>query len=164
MAGRAGSRAQSPPRRPVHRIRAYGAALLVGAGPALAACQEAASGTATAPAAPPAVVERVAEGEPARVTLTERAEQELGLRTATVSEASDGSTTIPYGAVVYDADGASWAFTPVEPHTYQRIPIAITRVTADAATLAAGPPVGTEVVTVGAAFLVGAEAEISGGE
>jgi hypothetical protein len=163
MAGRAGSRAQSPPRRPVHRIRAYGAALLVGAGPALAACQEAASG-GPAPAAPPAVVERVAEGEPARVTLTERAEQELGLRTATVSEAADGSTIIPYGAVVYDADGASWAFMPVEPHTYQRIPIIITRVTADAATLAAGPPVGTEVVTVGAAFLVGAEAEISGGE
>src|SRR3954465_12732348 len=105
-------------------IPAYGAAPLIGAGPPRGACREAASGTGTAPAAPPAVVERVGEGQPARVTLTERAEQELGLRTAAGRGAADGATTISYGAVVYDADGASWAFPPVEPHTYQRIPIA----------------------------------------
>jgi hypothetical protein len=45
-----------------------------------------------------------------------------------------------------------------------RTPVTIARVVGDQAALTAGPATGTEVVTVGAAFLVGAEAEISGGE
>ena len=144
--------------------RAYVAALLLGSGLGLTACQEAASNAATPPAAPPAVVEQVADGGPAKVMLTERAEQELGLRIANVGRAADGTTTIPYAAVVYDTDGASWAFVPVDQRTYQRVPITITQVVGDQATLTTGPVVGAEVVTVGAAFLVGAEAEISGGE
>ena len=149
----------------MRRIRAYATALLLSAGPLLlAACQQVQPSAAAGPATPPAVVEQVADGGPARVTLSERAEQELGLQTATVDRAPDGTMTVPFGAVVYDADGASWAFTPVEPNVYQRVPITIAQVTGDRATLTSGLDAGAEVVTVGAAFLVGAEAEISGGE
>jgi hypothetical protein len=159
-----GPGAHSRDGEPMQRTRVYAAVLLLGAGLTLTACQEAASSAAAPPVAPPAVVEQVADGGPAKVTLTERAEQELGLRIATVGQAADGTTTIPHGAVVYDADGSSWAFVPVDQRTYQRVPITVTQVVGDLATLTAGPVMGTEVVTVGAAFLVGAEAEISGGE
>ena len=129
----------------------------------LAGCQAPAAGSDATATAQPAVVEPAADGGPARVTLTARAEGELGLLTGAVAQ-GDGEPTIPYGAVVYDADGASWAFARVDDRTYQRIPITIARVVADQATLTSGPPAGTEVVTQGAAFLVGAEAGISGGE
>jgi hypothetical protein len=66
--------------------------------------------------------------------------------------------------VVYDGGGASWAYVRVAPRTYLREPVTITRVVGDRATLTTGPPTGTQVVTVGAALLVGAEAGISGGE
>ncbi len=141
-------------------------ALLVLAGLGLTGCQTVASGASPTAevAASAAVVEAVEDGGPARVTLTDRAEGELGITTGTVAAGPDGRTTIPFAAVVYDADGASWAYVRVEPLTYLRQPITITEVAGDQATLTAGPPVGTEVVTVGAAFLVGAEAGISGGE
>lgn len=145
--------------------RSYGlAALVLVAGLGLAGCQDVPAGAETAPAAQPAGVEQAADGGPARVTLTERAVQELGIRTGTVSVAGDGAPSIPFAAVVYDGAGASWAYVQVEPRTYVRAPITITRVVGDQATLTAGPSAGTDVVTVGAALLVGAEAGISGGE
>jgi hypothetical protein len=145
--------------------RPYGLlALLAGTALALAGCQEAPPAGGSSVADPPAVVEPAAGGGPARVVLTGRAEQEVGLATGVVGTAPDGTATIPYAAVVYDGEGSSWAFVPVDPHTYQRVPVAVTRVVGDQATLTSGPPAGTEVVTVGAAFLVGAEAQISGGE
>jgi hypothetical protein len=140
------------------------ALLLAVAGLGLAGCQTVAPGVDPAAAgASAAVVEAVADGGPAQVTLTDRAEGELGIRTGTVA-AADGTSTIPFAAVVYDADGTSWAYVRVEPRTYLRQSVAIAQVVGDRATMTAGPAVGTEVVTVGAAFLVGAEAGISGGE
>jgi hypothetical protein len=137
--------------------------LMAAAGLALAGCQEVASGT-DVPTAAAAVVEPALDGGPSRVTLTDRAEKELGIETGVVAAPQDGTSTIPFAAVVYDDEGVSWAFVRVEPRTYLRAPVSITRVVGDHATLTAGPPAGTEVVTVGAAFLVGAEAGISGGE
>jgi hypothetical protein len=139
-------------------------ALLLVAGLGLAGCQAPAQGADATVGEQPAAVEPAADGGPARVTLTDRAEEELGLVTGTVAAEGDGGAMVPFGAVVYDAEGASWTFVRVEEHTYLRAPITITRVVGDRATLTSGPPAGTEVVTVGAAFLVGAEAGISGGE
>ena len=65
---------------------------------------------------------------------------------------------VPYEAVIYDAEGATWVFTNPSGQTYVREPIEITRISGDDVVLASGPAVGTAVVTVGAAELVGAEA------
>jgi len=112
-------------------------------------------------------VEEAGEDQPARLTVSERAEQRLGLRTEPVRAATGqpGVTElIPYTAVVYDSDGESWAFSAPSPRTYVRVPIAIASITGKTVLLKSGPPVGTQVVVVGVPELVGAEAEISGEE
>lgn len=64
---------------------------------------------------------------------------------------------LPYSAVYYDASGATWAYVMGEPLVYERQPIGVERIVGDLAVLTDGPPVGAEVVTVGAAMLYGTE-------
>jgi hypothetical protein len=112
-------------------------------------------------------VESAGEDRPARLTVSERAEERLGLRTEPVRAASGqpGVTeVVSYSAVVYDADGKSWAYSSPSPRTYVRVAIEITSITGKTVQLKSGPPVGTQVVVVGAPELVGAEAGISGEE
>ncbi len=112
-------------------------------------------------------VEEVGEDQPARLTVSERAEQRLGLRTEPVRALSGqpGVTeVISYSAVVYDSDGKSWAFSSPSPRTFVRVPIVINSIAGQTVQLKSGPPVGTQVVVVGAPELVGAEAGISGEE
>jgi hypothetical protein len=113
-------------------------------------------------------VESAGDDQPARITVSERAEQRLGIHTEPVrpiSQQSKGATEIiPYSAVVYDADGKSWAFSAPSPRTYIRVPIEISSITRKTVQLRSGPPVGTQVVVVGAPELVGAEAGISSEE
>jgi hypothetical protein len=143
--------------------RSYGIASLAVAGSlGLAGCSTVATAendTGDAPAA----VETAADGGPSRLTLVDEAVRRLGIETATVGSRG-GARTVPYAAVVYDADGATWTFVETEPGVYQRQAITVRSVDADEAVLNAGPQPGTEVVTVGAAELVGVEAGISGGE
>jgi multidrug efflux pump subunit AcrA (membrane-fusion protein) len=139
------------------------AALLLAAGLALAGCGATAQGAEEA--APPevATVDAPQDGGPATITLDPRAEQRLGI-TTTAASARGSDLVIPYAAVVYDADGSSWAFVRTGPSTYQREAIAISRIDGDQVTLTSGPQPGTEVVTVGAAELVGVETGIDGEE
>jgi hypothetical protein len=112
-------------------------------------------------------VESAGEDQPARLTVSERAEERLGLRTEPVRAISGepGVTeVVSYSAVVYDADGRSWAYSSPSPRTFVRVPIEITSITGKTVQLKSGPPVGTQVVVVGAPELVGAEAGISGEE
>ena len=112
-------------------------------------------------------VESAGEDQPARLTVSERAEERLGIRTEPVRPVTGqpGVTeVISYSAVVYDADGASWAYSSPSPRTYVRVPIVINSITGKTVQLKSGPPVGTQVVVVGAPELVGAEAGISGEE
>jgi hypothetical protein len=112
-------------------------------------------------------VESAGDDQPARLTVSERGKERLGLRTEPVRAVSGqpGVTeVISYSAVVYDADGKSWAFSAPSPRTYLRVPIDIASITGKAVQLKSGPPVGTQVVVVGAPELVGAEAGISGEE
>ena len=113
-------------------------------------------------------VESAGEDQPARITVSARAEQRLGIRTEPVRPIpgrSKGATeVIPYAALVYDADGKSWAFSAPSPRTYIRVPIEISSITGKTVQLRSGPPVGTQVVVVGAPELVGAEAGISSEE
>jgi hypothetical protein len=67
---------------------------------------------------------------------------------------------VPHSAVIYGAHGESWVYTSPEALTYIRHPITIDYIEADLAVLSDGPPVGTEVVTVGVAELFGTEFEV----
>ena len=137
-------------------------ALFLAAGLGVTGCSTPAQSAATAGGEEPAVVEPVSDGGPARLTLSAEAELRLGVETVAVTTAPQLS--VPYAAVVYDGQGAAWAFARVDERTYQRTPITVADITGDVALLSAGPSAGTEVVTVGAAELVGVEAGISGGE
>jgi hypothetical protein len=127
-------------------------------------------GSEVEPGADPAA--KVVNGKgsvPARITLSEEAQRRLGIETTAIRSASKASASgsrlvMPYAAVVYDADGKAWAFAAASPRTYQRAPLVILSVHDNLVTLSSGPSAGTEVVTVGAAELVGAEAGISGEE
>jgi len=107
------------------------------------------------------------EDQPARLTVSERAEQRLGLRTEPVRPLTGqpgASEVISYSAVVYDADGKPWAYSAPSPRTYIRVPIEISSIAGKTVQLKSGPPVGSQVVVVGVPELVGAEAGISGEE
>jgi predicted small secreted protein len=150
----------------VKRIaRPYGiASLLVAAGFGLTACSSAQGAGSGDVAENPAVVEPAADGGPSTLTLTPEAEQRLGIETAAASTGDDGRPSVPYSAVVYDTEGEAWAFERIDEGTYRRTSLTIEDVVGDDALLSAGPEDGTELVTVGAAELVGVEAGISGGE
>ena len=95
-----------------------------------------------------------------RVALSERAAERLGMETAPVV-ADEGNRTsplsIPYSAVMYDANGETWAYTTSEHLVFVREAIGVERIDGGIAYLTDGPAAGTEVVTVGSAELFGAE-------
>lgn len=140
------------------------AAITVGA----SGCSEAGASNEENPDTAVTVEEPAEEGQPARITVSERAEQRLGLTTEPVrpltGQANGATEVIAYSAVVYDEDGKSWTFSAPSPRTYIRVPIVISSITGQTVQLKSGPPVGTQVVVVGAPELVGAEAGISGEE
>jgi hypothetical protein len=68
---------------------------------------------------------------------------------------------VPYAAVLYGVHGETWVYTNPEPLAFVRQPIVIDYVKGDLAILSEGPEAGTEVVTVGAAELFGAETGVS---
>jgi hypothetical protein len=70
---------------------------------------------------------------------------------------SETRKTIPYSAVIYDLSGQAWAYVNTAPRTYVRQPITIDYSQGAQTVLKDGPPAGTQVVSVGAAELFGAE-------
>ena len=108
----------------------------------------------------PVKVEPVAGTEVSSVTLTEEAVKRLDIQKVLVRDAQVRGTlrrVIPYAAVLYDPDGATWAFTNPEPLLFVRQAIKVDYIEGDLAVLLEGPSSGTAVVTVGAAELFGAE-------
>ncbi len=70
---------------------------------------------------------------------------------------------VPYAALIYDKQGKSWVYTVTEPLTYLRVSVVVKgEVGEDRMILSAGPPAGTEVVTVGATEVYGAELGMDG--
>jgi hypothetical protein len=135
--------------------------LLILAALSLAACSQASAVTASK--IEPAQVEKIEGTELNRVTLTEKAAQRLDIQTAPVREESvDGTQrlVVPYAAVIYDLEGATWAYISSAPLTYVREPITVDYIEGDMAVLVDGPVAGTEVVTVGVAELYGADTGI----
>jgi hypothetical protein len=139
------------------------AGLVIGAAAILAGCA-----TATPEQAPPALIKPVAGSQIPQLQLTGRAVQRLGIVTQPVRQTTAAGRpaheVIPYSAVVYDTDGSTWTYVNTAVRTYERKPITVTEIDGAVAQLSAGPPAGTEVVTVGAAELLGTEYNISGEE
>jgi hypothetical protein len=106
----------------------------------------------------PYALEPVEGEEVLRVTLTEAAAEHVGIETAPV-EKRGSMLVVPYDAVYIDADGGFWVYTNPEPLVFVRAPIEIARESSTRAFLAAGPPAGTRVVTVGVPELYGSETE-----
>jgi hypothetical protein len=139
------------------------AGLVIGAAAILAGCA-----TATPAETPSAVIKPVADSPIPELQLTEQAVQRLGIVTQPVRPMAMAGQpvheVIPYSAVVYDTDGSTWTYVNIAARTYERKPITVTAVDGQTALLSAGPAVGTAVVTVGAAELLGTEYNISGEE
>jgi hypothetical protein len=115
----------------------------------------------------PAVVEAVEGSEGLhRITLTAQAAERLGIETADVTAAAGAGarTQLPYSAVIYDAEGAAWAYVADGELTYVRHALTVDEIVADDAgdyaVLASGPEAGRSVVSVGVAELFGAEFEV----
>jgi hypothetical protein len=95
------------------------------------------------------------------VTFTAEGARRIGLATSAIS-GLNGRLVVDYTALIYDSAGGSWVYTIPEPLTYLRTPVKISTVDENRAFLAAGPVVGTAVVTTGAAQVYGEELGISG--
>ena len=102
-------------------------------------------------------------GGPKVVTLGQAAATRRDIRTAPVA-AGPGGLVVPYSAVVYEPDGTSWVYVQTKELTYQRAPITISSISGDQVTVTSGPQPGTQVVSQGAAELVGVETGIDGEE
>ena len=102
------------------------------------------------------------ESGPATITLSAKAAERLGVQTGEV-RGEGARKTIPYAAVIYDAGGATWAYTAPGSLVYERASITVDRIEGEDAYLTDGPPSGTAVVTLGAAELYGAETGVGGG-
>ena len=72
----------------------------------------------------------------------------------------DKAKIVPYSSVIYDVSGDSWLYTNPEPLVFVRQKIVIERILGSVVVLSEGPEVGTVVVSVGAAELMGVEQKI----
>jgi hypothetical protein len=104
----------------------------------------------------PAKVEKNATTGIAKLTLTQRGLDRIELKTEPVT-AGAGGVQLPYGALMYDSAGKTWVYTNPAERIYERQEVTVSKVEAGVVTASAGPPAGTQVVTVGAAELFGAE-------
>jgi hypothetical protein len=108
-----------------------------------------------------ATVEPIEGSDVARVTLSEDAARRLDIATAPITElGGTARTAMPYAAVLYDPNGDTWAYTNPEPLVFVRSSITVVTIEGNRAVLSAGPAAGTQVVTVGAAELLGTEYEV----
>lgn len=136
------------------------AAALIIVGLFLSACAEVPETATGEEGGGAAKVEPVAGTGLSRVTLMGKAAERLGIETAPIEDATvEGQQrkAMPYAALLYDPNGDAWAFTNPEPGVFIRGRVAVERVDGERVILTDGPATGTQVVTVGAAELYGAE-------
>lgn len=134
--------------------------IVIIAGLQLSACKQ---GASAPPAQHPAEVEPIEGSDLSRIILTEQAVQRIGLRTEQVrlvKAEGQAQPVVPYSALIYDVHGQTWVYTSPEPRTFVRQKVEVDDIEGDLAFLEAGPPVGTVVVSVGAAELYGTEFKV----
>lgn len=147
----------------MHTSKRIGAAFVLTAAlsPWLLLSGQAADGPKTALKLPSASHVEAANGsKQARVILTQKAAERLGIKTAKIAADAAGALIAPYAAVLYDVKGQAWVYTQAEPLAYVRHPIVIKSIKGESAFLTEGPPAGTAVVVIGASELYGAESGV----
>ena len=146
-----------------HQLRAACAGLVLIAGVvSLSACSgEASSGYDYEMAShhEPAELEPIKGTDVQRVIFDAVAAKRVGLKTAPIRQNGQGKI-MPYAALIYDAEGKTYAYTAPEPLTYVRQQISVDHYDGDSVVLSDGPPAGTEVVTVGVDEVYGTEFEV----
>ena len=110
----------------------------------------------TKAAAPAAAFVEQGPGGVKRIRLTDLETTRLGISFAEVTKTGE-LLTVPYNALLYDTSGREWAFSNPEPNVYMRTVLKVVAIEGDKAFLAEGPPIGTKLVTNGAAELYGIE-------
>jgi hypothetical protein len=138
----------------------------------LTGCGNTRADSTPASVAGPARLEPVSGTDRDTVILTQEAASRLGIRTEPVrpappaangaGAAARAQSVIPLAALLYDRNGATWTYTITQPLAYVRVVVTVVRVDGEQAVLESGPEVGTQVVTVGAAELLGAEYGVPG--
>jgi hypothetical protein len=123
-------------------------------------CSKSSPASVTEPQA--ARVERVSGSDFGRVILSPRAAQRLGIETAPMRAGPPvgklpRGRVMPYAALLYGANGDTFAYTSPAPLTYIRSRVTVDRIDGDVVLLSDGPEPGIAVVTVGAAELLGTE-------
>src|SRR5687767_3333666 len=68
------------------------------------------------------------------LTLSARAAERLGIETADAEDAGT-QTVVPYASVIYDAQGATWAYVAVEPLSFERESIVVESISGEDALL-----------------------------
>jgi RND family efflux transporter MFP subunit len=81
--------------------------------------------------------------------------QRVGVHVPLKSE--ETNLVVPWSAVIHDIHGGTWVYENPKAQVYTRRRVVVRHVAGDLAVLAAGPAVGTKVVTQGAAELFGTE-------
>ena len=107
----------------------------------------------------PAKLEPIKGTDVQRVIFDAVAAKRVGLKTAPIRQNGQGKV-MPYAALIYDAEGKTYAYTAPEPLTYVRQEINIDHFDGDSVVLSDGPPTGTEVVTIGVDEVYGTEFEV----
>ena len=144
-----------------NKKRSIAAAMLILTGLPLAACRD----SGDYEKVKPADVVQIDGTELSRLTLTPKAMERLDIQTTFVQEAPVSRSpsprkVVPYAAVLYDVSGRTWVYTRTEAQSFVRARIVVDYIEGNVAVLSDGPPIGTEVVTVGGAELFGTEFEV----
>jgi hypothetical protein len=151
---------RAAPAGPRRRLLATSLALLAGAVP-LAGCTEVESDTVAG--YEPSKLTPVKDRDDVKlVRFTAEGAKRTGLKTAPVRRRGR-LTVVPYDALIYDPQGRTYVYTSPRSLTFLRAGIEVDRIEGNRVFLSKGPPVGTEVVTVGAAQVHGTELEIGSG-
>ena len=139
--------------------------VLIAAGAWLSACGEG-SGEADSGYKEAEYESEAAELEPIkgtdvkRVVFSAEGAKRVDIQTAAIRQNGQGMV-IPYAALIYDPEGNTFAYTSPEPLVYVREKVDVDHVDGDRVVLSGGPPLGTKVVTVGAAEVYGTEFEVA---
>jgi hypothetical protein len=143
----------------MRRLLSVGVALAIAAVP-MSACKEVEEESSGG--YEPSKLESVKGSDLKRVIYTAEGVKRTGVRTAPLRR-SGPYKVVPYAALIYDAEGKTYVYTSPKPLSYLRQPVEVARIEGERVLLSAGPPVGAEVVTIGAAEVYGTELEIESG-
>lgn len=107
----------------------------------------------------PYKVEPIEGSNVKRVSMADETAALLPVRTASVQR-QGSRKVVPHEALIYNPPGGAFVYTKPKAETYVRARVDVVRVPGDRVVLTGGPPVGTTVVTTGAAELLATEYEI----